>query len=517
MKHAALFIAALLLTIPCHSCQSKDDGVKEGKDIALQVSPETIEVGAEGGEASFTVTASQKPYIVGSFDWCSTTQSAFADNKLTVKVTVSENKTTEVRTAKISVVCSDEKKYVEVSQAAAAVEPDPSGDFLDAPSLPSNNAVAMARKLGFGWNLGNQMDAFVNGVSSETCWGNPKCTQETMDGIKAKGFSTVRIPVTWMGHIGDAPDYVVEAGWLDRVAEIAGYAKSAGLNAIVNIHHDDSPESGWLCVHKAAKDDAYKAEMMAKYKAVWKQIATKFADEGEWLIFEGYNELQDGGWGGGGNTTDGGKQYGVINELAQAFVTTVRAAGGKNADRYLGVLGYSANPGLTVQNLVLPQDTATDRLMVSVHFYDPSGYALGQNSSYTEWGHTGASGKKDPNHSEQNVVATFKMLKEKYLDNNIPVYVGECGAVNRSDARAKAFQQYWFEFVYKAAKDYGLCPVVWDNGAISTGNESFGFIGHADGGYINDSKPIIDIMYKVFNTETQSYTLKSVYDNAPSF
>lgn len=498
--------ASLVLAI---SCQSKE--APEAGKVDLSISPEIIEAGAAGGEWKVKATCSEKPYIVGQSDWCSVTASPVRDNSCELTVNVAANDSYEVRSFQYSVVCGDLKKYLKVNQEAAREDLS----FLDTPSLPDNDVISLSRKLGFGWNLGNQMDAVINGVSGETFWGNAKCSQETMDGIKAKGFSTVRIPVTWMGHIGDAPDYVVEAAWLDRVAEIAGYAKSAGLNAIVNIHHDDSPESGWLCVHKAAADDAYKAEMMAKYKAIWKQIAQKFADEGEWLIFEGYNELQDGNWGWGSNRTDGGRQYAVINELAQVFVTTVREAGGKNADRYLAILGYTANPDLTAQNLTLPSDTATDRLMVSVHFYDPSGYALGQNSAYTEWGHTGASGKKDPNHSEQNVVATFKMLKEKYIDNNIPVYVGECGAVNRTDARAKAFQQYWFEFVYKAAKDYGLCPVVWDNGAKGTGNESFGFIGHADGGYINDSKPIIDIMNKAFNTETQSYTLKSVYDNAP--
>lgn len=515
MKKIAFLLAIIACSVSCMSCQKKENGTGGGQEVALQVTPDKISMTAGGGESSFTVTAQEKPYVVGSYSWCRTSQSAFAGNRMTVSVSVEANKASESRTAQFSIVCGGDKKTVEVVQEGAGQEPGPSDDFLETPQLPDNEAVAMARKLGFGWNLGNQMDAYSNGVSSETVWGNPRCTQTTFDNLKAKGFSTVRIPVTWMGHIGDAPEYMIEEAWLDRVYEIAGYARAAGLNAIVNMHHDDSPESGWLCVHKAAGDDAYKAEMFAKYIAVWRQIAEKFSEEGDWLILEGYNELQDGGWGGGGNLTDGGRQYAVINELAQAFVNTVRETGGKNADRYLSVLGYSASPYLTAGNLVLPEDKADGRLMVSVHFYDPSGYALGQNSAYTEWGHTGASGKKDPSHGEKNVVETFKMLKEKYIDNGIPVYIGECGAVNRSDARAKSFQQYWFEFVFKAAKDYGLCPVVWDNGAKGSGNESFGFIGHADGGYINDSKPLIDIMNKAYSTDTQSYTLKTVYTNAP--
>ena len=491
------------------SCQSTENPTPE--KVVLTISPEAIEAKAAGGVFKVNAVCGEKPYIVGQSDWCEVTASSVRNNACELTVNVSANDTYEPRSVQFSVVCADMKKYLKVNQAAAQEDLS----FLDTPALPDNNAITLSRKLGYGWNLGNQMDAVVGGVSGETYWGNEKCTQATFDNLKAKGFSTVRIPVTWMGHIGDAPEYAVETAWLDRVAEIAGYAKTAGLNAIVNVHHDDSPESGWLCVHKAASDADYKKDMMARYKALWEQVARKFAEEGEWLIFEGYNELQDGGWGYGGNLTDGGKQYAVINEIAQTFVTTVRAAGGNNADRYLSILGYSANPSLTADNLVLPTDSAADRLIVSVHFYDPSGYALGQNSAYTEWGHTGTDGKKDPNHSEKNVIDTFRMLKDKYLDKNIPVYIGECGAVNREDERAKSFQRYWFEFVFKAAREYGLCPIVWDNGARSTGNESFGYIDHADGSFINDSRPVIDIMYKAFNTTDPSYTIKSVYDNAP--
>ena len=509
-----LFPALLILSVCFVACKAPDNPVVE--KVPLKVSTNQLNIAAEGGEVSFIVTSSHKPYIVGLFNWCSSSSSAFADNRTTVTIRVSETKSADSRQAQFSVVCDDEKEYVTlIQEGAESREPTPSGDFLDPVSLPQNNAVALAAKLGCGWNLGNQMDAVNNGVSGETFWGNPECTQSTFDSVKAKGFSTVRIPVTWMGHIGAAPNYEIEASWLDRVAEIASYAKKAGLNAIINIHHDDSPTAGWLCIHKAASDAEYKTEMMAKYKAIWKQLAQKFADEGDWLIFESYNELQDGKWGWGGNLTDGGKQYSVINELAQLFVNTVRETGGNNESRYLAVLGYSANPQFTIDNLVLPQDKAENRLIVSVHYYDPSGYALGQNAAYTEWGHTGATGKKDPNHSEKNVVDTFRNLKEKYVDNNIPVYLGECGAVNRTDARAKLFQQYWFEFVFKAAREYGLAPVVWDNGAKGTGNESFGFLGHGDGQYINSSKPVIDVIHKVFSTDDQSYTLKSVYENSP--
>ena len=64
--------------------------------------------------------------------------------------------------------------------------------------------------LGLGWNIGNQLDAYVNGVANETCWGNGKATQQTFDRLKQMGFESVRIPVTWLGHIGSAPEYKID-------------------------------------------------------------------------------------------------------------------------------------------------------------------------------------------------------------------------------------------------------------------------------------------------------------------
>lgn len=76
----------------------------------------------------------------------------------------------------------------------------------------------VAASLGMGWNLGNQMDAFADGVAQETVWGNPPVGQAFFDSLSAAGFTSVRIPVTWMGHFGPAPDYRIEPDYLERVA-----------------------------------------------------------------------------------------------------------------------------------------------------------------------------------------------------------------------------------------------------------------------------------------------------------
>lgn len=68
------------------------------------------------------------------------------------------------------------------------------------------------------------------------------------------GFEVVRIPVTWLGHIGNAPDYKIEDDFLNRVFQIVGYAKQENLKVIINIHHDGADSKHWLDIKNAAKN-----------------------------------------------------------------------------------------------------------------------------------------------------------------------------------------------------------------------------------------------------------------------
>lgn len=379
----------------------------------------------------------------------------------------------------------------------------------------------IADRLGLGWNLGNSLDAHVNGVSDETAWNNAPASQALFDRVAAAGFTSVRIPVTWMGHIGDAPDYKIDDAWMDRVAEVVGYAENAGLNVIINIHHDgysdrtssDYNPAMWLDVREAARNESARAEINARFRAVWSQIATRFQDKGEFLIFESFNEVHDGDWGQGGNRLDGGTQYGVINEWNQIFVDAVRATGGQNTNRYLGVPGYATDADLTIDYMELPEDPTPNRLLVSVHFYEPTEFTL--TAEYSEWGHTAASGTYVEGGNEDNVQAVFGALKTRFVDNGIPVYFGEMGCVRHESERSEQFRRYYFEYVFKAAHDYGIVPFCWDNGYAGAGKEQSGLFDRATGNVVNDAQTMIDAMKKaVFTTDT-SYTLQSVYDGAP--
>ena len=359
------------------------------------------------------------------------------------------------------------------------------------------------------------------GYPDETAWQPNKATQTTFDGVKEAGFTSVRIPISWLKMIGPEPSYTIDKAWMDRVYEVVGFAHAAGLNVIINTHHDEnhgvSNGYQWLDIKNAANNPSLNESIKAKIKAVWTQIAERFADCGDWLIMEGFNELNDGGWGWSEDfRKDPTRQCGILNEWNQVFVDAVRATGGENATRWLGVPTYAANPEYA-KYLKMPSDKA-GRLMLSVHFYDPSPYTIG-DEQYSDWGHTGAKGKKADYGDEDHVQEVFGMLNKEYVSKNIPCYLGEFGCSMRakSDTRAWRFYLYYMEYIVKADKTFGLPCFLWDNGATDTGKEQHGYINHGTGGYIGNSKEVVNILKKAWFTESDGYTLQHVYDSAPKF
>jgi aryl-phospho-beta-D-glucosidase BglC (GH1 family) len=348
-----------------------------------------------------------------------------------------------------------------------------------------------------GWNLGNTLDAHNNMDPSETVWGNPKTTQGLIDAVAAQGFGAVRIPVTWGNKIGSAPNYTIDPAWLDRVGEVVEYVRSAGMRAIINIHHDGADSDYWLSVKTEDLTGDSKKAIDAKFTAVWKQIANYFKDAGSFLMFEAFNELHDGSWGNGNSA-----QHDRVNELNQIFVDTVRATGGNNSDRYLVIPGWVTRPSVTVSSLVLPTDSAENRLIVTIHFYDP--YDFAGNGKQTVWGDKALPGDWA---NESNVRNTFNSVKNKFVNNGIPVIIGEYGAVIQSSETGKAHRKYYMEYVTKYAADCGFIPFYWDNGGAKAGSEGFGLFNRSSNNLVTDAADIIAVMMKAAK---QDYPLSDI-------
>jgi len=374
------------------------------------------------------------------------------------------------------------------------------------PVSSEQSALDFAQSMGLGWNLGNQMDAHINGTAVETGWGNQPATEATFKALKKAGFSTVRIPVTWMGHIGVAPAYTLEKAWLDRVEELVKLAKKQGFKVIINIHHDgygaetDAVKRSyhWLNLPIAAADEDTNTRIKQQLAMIWLQIGQRFKNEGEYLIFETMNEPQDGGWGNGGNTTDGGAQYRVLNEWNQVCVSAIRAAGGENSHRYIGIPGYSANAGLTVEHLLMPQDEVENRLMISVHSYDPWDYA--GEAKVNTWGNPNGA----PGADEQAYETMLNRLYNKYVRVGIPVYMGEFGCVRRVNQNDERNRLYYLGYVCKAMQKRKIPAIYWDNGNARSGADGFGVMDHSTGHYTGNGEEVVKAMVNAYNSENEN-------------
>lgn len=328
-------------------------------------------------------------------------------------------------------------------------------------------ALEATRLMGNGINLGNTLEACDNNVgiktnaplSYETHWGQPKTTQAMIDGMKAAGFDTIRIPVAWMTnatHLYEG-DYTIDADYMDRVEEVVRYARKAGMYVIINDHWD----GGWYGMFGSESAET-RALAMEAYKGMWQQIAERFRDYSDYLIFESANEEFGGRFDENSPLycsdsvvtylTDD-ERYALTNEINQTFVDVVRATGGNNATRFLLIAGYSTDINQTCDDrFQMPKDTADSKLMVSVHYYDPWSYCGASSAaSATKWGKV-----SDYEYMDQQLAKMTKFTEAGY-----GVVIGEYGALPCSDGLKDNTLAYHTAFLDACTK-YNLTNCLWD-------------------------------------------------------
>ena len=328
-------------------------------------------------------------------------------------------------------------------------------------------ALEATRLMGNGINLGNTLEACDNNVgiktntplSYETHWGQPKTTQAMIDGMKAAGFDTIRIPVAWMTnatHLYEG-DYTIDADYMDRVEEVVRYARKAGMYVIINDHWD----GGWYGMFGSESAET-RALAMEAYKGMWQQIAERFRDYSDYLIFESANEELGGRFDENSplycsdsvvTYLNDDERYALTNEINQTFVDVVRATGGNNATRFLLIAGYSTDIDQTCDDrFQMPKDTVDSKLMVSVHYYDPWSYCGASSAvSATKWGKV-----SDYEYMDQQLAKMTKFTEAGY-----GVVIGEYGALPCSDGLKDNTLAYHTAFLDACTK-YNLTNCLWD-------------------------------------------------------
>ncbi|WP_289090558.1 cellulase family glycosylhydrolase [uncultured Bacteroides sp.] len=383
-----------------------------------------------------------------------------------------------------------------------------------------SDAFTLFKKINVGWNLGNSLDSYNEGLDdhmdSETSWGNPKTEKWMIDAVKNAGFNTVRIPVRWYPHVADQNTMAeIKTEWLNRVKEVVDYCIDNDMYVILNTHHED-----WLESHPFESE----AEaVLAKERNLWRAIATFFKDYDERLIFSGTNEVEDN-W--KAPTVENLK---VQNSFNQCFVDAVRSTGGKNYYRNLIIQTYATNPDYAFSDypngkLTFPTDVVENRIAIEFHYYRPAGFSYMDFADYTEtvyyWGKDYIQ-FNDPsfsNEQEDYVDWLFGKIKQEWVDKGYPVVMGEYGVVtppkDKSDGNVNDLadtKRYYMKYITSAAKKNGIVPIFWDNGTFynplydkpfEEGKEYFGIFNRWYEMQLNIyTQPILEGIMEGANTE----------------
>lgn len=371
--------------------------------------------------------------------------SSYADSKAESSVTSTASTTAAEHTSKSTESSTDTTK---------ASENKPSQTAGKMRNITSQQLV---EDMTFGWNLGNTLDVCqadrdgdgkinehveAGEKVDETLWGNPKATKELFTSLKKNGVNAVRIPVTWRDHMDSNGN--IDREWMDRVQQVVDYAYSQGMYVIINVHHDGGgdPKFGAWIIEESQKD--YNT-FLKKYKNVWKQIAERFKNYSDYLIFESMNEV-------GFDTLynkNKADAYNLINKINQDFVDIIRATGGNNAKRHLLIAGYYTDIERTCDSLYKMPDDKAGRCILSVHYYTPWDFCT-CDIKHT-WG----------TKSEVRQMETLiGKMKKNFVDKGIPVIIGEYAA-SGSDLSSCIF---FIEKLNKLCSDYGIATFIWDSG-----------------------------------------------------
>lgn len=456
-------LAGLLLLIIFTACE-KNDAPKEPEENwnTLTVSPARINFPEAGGTQDFTLETDAGSWAVALSEdagWIQLSQDTGTTATATISVTTTANKTTTSRSVSLTVRAGDaDHVNVLISQAGALFP-----DYNISPQEPDatgmeHTAMELAGLMTVGWNCGNTLEA----IGGETNWGNPEITAGLIQLVKENGFSAVRLPCSWDQYAYDETAEI-DAGWLNRVKEVVQLCIDEELYVVLNIHWD----GGWLENHVTPEKQV---ENNAKQKAFWQQIATHLRDFDEHLLFAGANEPN----------VENTEQMDVLMSYHQTFIDAVRSTGGRNSYRVLVVQGPSTDIEKTF-NLMdgMPADEVPDRLMAEIHYYTPYQFCLmTEDASWGDmffyWGADYHS-ESDPGRNatwgeEATLDELMGRMKTQFVDEGIPVIMGEYAAIRRSSLTGEdldlhlASRAHFLNYSTSGAIANGLIPFYWDAG-----------------------------------------------------
>ena len=333
--------------------------------------------------------------------------------------------------------------------------------------MKKRTSFEIVRKMGIGYNIANTFDSFsdLNYMESPDelieLNGNIAPTKIMIKKIKKYGFKTIRFPVTWMNFIDDEGN--INSEWMKKVKEVIDLIIKENLYCILNVHNDGADEK-WLRRGMEVKD---------RYINLWTQIANKFKDYNEYLIFESMDRVY---------FFDPNKNFdfSTLTKLNQAFVDTIRNSGGNNIERLLIIAGANDDLEMTCSSKYKMPVDQSNKLAVSIHYLEPFDFVSGKYFEPFGWiDDEGFSFYFGPTliwgsiYDYHKLFEDFKLIKSSFVDKGVPVIINKAGVLTEEKKEIKSIREYLYS-VFSISSDYdGIMCCLWDTSNKIFGNMNF--------------------------------------------
>ncbi len=275
-----------------------------------------------------------------------------------------------------------------------------------------------------GINIGNTMDPPYEGQ-----WGNPPVQERAFDDYRSAGFTAVRIPITWDKHTSLVPPYAVDNTWMNRVEEVVDWGLSRGLIIIIDAHHES-----WLkdALADAATNLPHADSCIARFDSIWSQIAVRFSNKSDSLIFEILNEPYP-------------MSESNTDSLNASVLRIIRRT---NPTRIVSFSGYKWSNSDQLVTAAIP-DSSDKYLIGYYHSYDPwnfGGLGLGTYGGMADIAGT---------------ATKFDQVSLWSANNGIPVILDEFGYIRTGDYNSRMCA---YATVVDQALRHGVGAFAWDDG-----------------------------------------------------
>ena len=202
--------------------------------------------------------------------------------------------------------------------------------------------------------------------------------------------------------------------------------------------------------------DSKERKAIDKYN-FWKEIANEFKNYDDYLIFESIHKLYF-------------KDITLLN-ISQSFIDVIRNSWGLNAKRLLIIPKISTKLELYRISDQIPNDPS-NKTAISNSYYFPSIYGhyyIISEDDIAWYDYNGRILVTTPlndcgvdNSDYYFIYEDFKNIKSMFMDEGIPVIIGEAGILTKN-SNTNSFTQFLYVLFSISYEYYGIMACLWDN------------------------------------------------------